>query len=642
MNKKLLSTFALGAALITAGNLNAQTRYMDEVFSDVSKTSNIVYDSNYAINILYGNVPGLPPIFKEGLKCDVYTPVGDTETKRPLIILAHTGSYLPAVVNKQTTGNKNDSAIVGLANRFAKMGYVVVAMNYRLGWNPQTTVQEQATEQLIKATYRGLQDARNCIRFFRSNASTYGIDTSKIVLGGQGTGGYISLAFGSVSTREDIETNLKFLRGDASPMVSVDTLGDWTGVGGAAPFNDPADASVASNAHMTFNYGGAMGDTAWMKATSLPVVSMHTTRDPFAPYKTGNVIVPTTGVTVIPNASGAYDVVRKANALGINNKLNKYYYLDPISSRADEVNPDENNVFGFETSFPFEGSPWEWWSRPIMQATPAVPYAGSPNMAPLFGMIPANGREADSLSMLTNPFMSAGRGNTYLDTIANYIAPRIAVQFDLTGDYTLNAFNLLSPATGTSVDIFQNSTDFVVAKWEKASTAEGVENVWVLDLASGNFEDPLLEVPVGDQDSVVFTQTQVWDLLTQLGLGVDQTANLKWTVGALNARFGREANSAFNINLTKRQPVGLKDADYSRFLNLYPNPASSNIRVSLEVSNPATEATIIDLLGRQVRRVENMGSNQFDINLNGLGAGVYFMNVKTQNGSTASRKFIVQ
>ncbi|MFY8021096.1 MAG: T9SS type A sorting domain-containing protein [Bacteroidia bacterium] len=637
MNKNLLSVFGAITMLFCVNSAMGQNRYINEVFTDVSKSSNIVYDSNYAINLLFGKgIPGLStsPIWKENLLCDVYTPSGDTETKRPVIILTHTGSYLPAYINKQTTGNKDDNSIVELANRFAKRGYVVVAMNYRLGWNPATTIQEQATEQLIKATYRGLQDVRNCVRFIRNNASALGVDTSKIVVGGQGTGGYISMALGSVSTRADIESNLKFLRGDASPMVSVDTLGDWTGLGGAVPLNDPADASIPSNVHMTFNYGGAMGDSAWMKTSSLPIVSMHVTRDPFAPYRTGNVIVPTTGITVIPNASGAHDVIRKANTLGINNKLNSYLYLDEYSMRADDVNPDVNNVFGFETAFPFEGSSWEWWDRAAAQAKTSQVYRGVP--------LPANGREADSLSMLTNPFMSEARGKAYIDTISGYLAPRIAVQLDLTGNLALNNFGLISPASGTSVNVRKDSTNLIVAKWEKATMVEGVDYVWMLDYANGDFSEPLALEPVTGVDSIVFTENDVWENLTALGLGVDQTANLKWTVLAMNSSYGKMANASYNINLTKRAPVGVKEIDYSNFLNVYPNPAVNNIRVSLDVNSSISEISVMDLLGRQISRVDGINSNNFDLSLNGATSGIYIVNVKTSNGATASKKFIVQ
>jgi poly(3-hydroxybutyrate) depolymerase len=375
MKKQLLKGLAIVASMC-ALSAEAQVRYIEPMFGGVNKTSNVMYDSNAAVNILYGQVPGFQPLFSNKLMCDVYEPIGDMSTKRPLVILAHTGSYLPAIVNKQTTGNKNDSSIVEIAKQLAVRGYVVAAIDYRTGWNPTTTNQEVATEQLLKATYRGMQDVRNAVRYFRNNAAMYKIDTSKIIMGGQGTGGYIAYAIATVSTRGDIENNLKFVRGgDLSPMVNMDTLGDWTGVGGWAMMNYSADASVSSDIDMVFNFGGAMGDTAWMKPNSLPIVSMQCTKDPFAPYGTGNVIVPTTNTTVIPNASGASHVIPKANKLGVNNKLNSVRYKDAISQRAMMVPNAENNMFGFESSFPFENAPWEWWNRTILQNTPGVPYA---------------------------------------------------------------------------------------------------------------------------------------------------------------------------------------------------------------------------------------------------------------------------
>jgi hypothetical protein len=638
MKKKLLSVFALATSMLALNEASAQNRYLDEVFTSVSKSSNVVYDTNYAINLLYGNTnPAIPapftttPVWAEKLKCDIYTPVGDTLNNRPVIILTHTGSYLPPLVNKQTTGSKDDSSLVELANRFAKRGYVVVAMNYRLGWNPAATSQEVATEQLIKATYRALQDMRNCVRFMRRNAATYGIDETKIIFGGQGTGGYIGLAGATVNTRADIESNIKFLRGDASPMVSVDTLGDWTGLGGAYPYNDPADASISSDVNMFFNFGGAMGDTAWMKANSKPMVAMHTTRDPFAPYRTGNVIVPTTGLTVIPNASGAGDVIPKANGLGVNNKLNSYVYLDPMSDRANTVSKGINNLFGFETSFPFEGSPWEWWDRPSMKAAQYTVYRDA---IPL----PASGYIADSLSMLTNPFMSAERGKAYIDTIVGYVAPRIAVQMDLMGSMEINDFALSSPINGASIDIHDDTAAFMVAKWQGA---QGLDYVFMIDNVNGDFSDPLYSTSIS-ADSIAFTENMIWTLLTTMGYNVDQEVSLKWTVMSKNAAFGKMAAQAFVINLTKRAAVGINEASYNKYITLYPNPATSSVKVGLDANAKITDIQIIDILGRQVKSYVGFNTNSQEISLAGIGSGAYFINITTQNGGTASKKFIIQ
>ncbi|GIV31176.1 MAG: hypothetical protein KatS3mg029_0527 [Saprospiraceae bacterium] len=131
------------------------------------------------------------------LVMDVYEPVGDTETDRPLVIYFHTGSFLPFPQNGITGGKKDDSTAVEICKRLARMGYVAASADYRLGWNPLDPQELNRRWFLINAAYRGVQDARTCIRYFKKTAAEagnpWGIDPNKIVLWGQGTGGYITL-----------------------------------------------------------------------------------------------------------------------------------------------------------------------------------------------------------------------------------------------------------------------------------------------------------------------------------------------------------------------------------------------------------------------------------------------------------------
>ncbi len=512
MKKLVLKLTLLSSFAIASFASFAQNRYVNDVFSDVTKTANIEYDSNRSVNILYG-YPGQLPIITARLKCDIYAPTGDTIVKRPVVIIAHTGSYLPAIVNRQATGSKDDSAVVEMCTRLAKKGYVAVAMNYRLGWNPQATVAEVATEQLLKATYRAAQDVTNCIRFLRINANTYGIDTSKIIVGGQGTGGYVALALGSIDRRSEIEDNIKFMRGaDASPMVNVDTLGDWKGIGGLALpsypyyYNYSGDPAVSGNAHMIFNYGGAMGDLAWLEASSLPVVGLHVKTDVFAPYNTGNVVVPTTGVTVIPNASGAGDVIPAANALGVNAKINAAVYTDSYSLKALELSGGVKNLYPFNTAVSVDGAPWEWWDRPTVQAQTSGSFYGIP--------VPANGAAADSISFLTNPLMSAAKGKAYIDTVVNFVAPRIAVQFDLvnfvgvkeTASLTSQLSVYPNPATSElniSIPVAMQSVSMVDMMGREVLTSDAKSMSVKLDISSLKQGVYFLSVKYADGRSAV-------------------------------------------------------------------------------------------------------------------------------------------
>ncbi len=174
-------------ALLSLGlSVSAQDRYLDDVFSAVTVTSDVTYATNISIlPMLQGLAPG-----PQDIKCDIYEPTGDSLTNRPVIILVHTGSYLPPVLNGKPTGSKSDLSIVEQCTRWAKKGYVAVAMENRLGWDPESSDQNVRTSTLLQAAYRGIQDAKAMVRYMRMTEATgnpYGIDESKIVLGGQGT-----------------------------------------------------------------------------------------------------------------------------------------------------------------------------------------------------------------------------------------------------------------------------------------------------------------------------------------------------------------------------------------------------------------------------------------------------------------------
>ena len=171
----------LSITLFSVGfSANAQTRYLDDVFSSVTLTSNITYATNISIlPMLQSLPPGPAPI-----QYDIYEPTGDTIVNRPVIILVHTGSFLPPIVNGQPTGAKTDLSIAEQCKRWAKKGYVVIAMDNRLGWNPTSTDQDVRTSSLLQAAYRGIQDAKAMVRYMRmteANGNPYGIDESKIV-----------------------------------------------------------------------------------------------------------------------------------------------------------------------------------------------------------------------------------------------------------------------------------------------------------------------------------------------------------------------------------------------------------------------------------------------------------------------------
>lgn len=458
--KKTIRAILSLIALFVFGQGHAQQRYLDEVFTDVTVTSNVVYGQNFGV------LTGTPLL--QPLVMDVYEPTGDTATKRPVIIYLHTGSFLPILINGTPTGDMHDSATVEMCKQFARRGYVAISMDYRVGWNPVATGptgQDVRTGTLLIAVYRSLQDVKTCVRYVKMDASiqgnTFKIDTSRIVLGGQGSGGYVVLAYATLDKVAEIQL-LKFISSTTDltygfiagqPYVNQAVYGDFAGLGGLPTLNMDNWPGYSNKIEMVFNMGGALGDSSWLEPGDVPMVCFHVPNDPFAPYGNGNVIVPTTGQFVV-FVSGSREVVRMCNdpARGWNNNVFNISYNDPYTTRANQVNE------GFEGLFPFvlpdpsiiipgdpfhgQAGPWEWFNQAALEA-----------IAPLYGKTAQQADSAYMGGLLTNPDMSKTKGLSYIDSIQGYLAPRVVQQLQLPGYHVgIDQVDLLA----SGVDMFPN------------------------------------------------------------------------------------------------------------------------------------------------------------------------------------------
>jgi carboxylesterase type B len=232
--KKIYSLIAI--ALLSVTGASAQ-RYMTEQFTSVNVQTDVTYGVNATV-LYYSQLGQAVP---EALKMDVYSPAGDTETNRPVILYFHTGNFLPFPQNQGTGGTRTDSTAVELCTRLAKLGYVVASCDYRLGWNPIAATQEERVNTLINAAYRGVQDCRTAVRFFRKTAAEdsnpFGIDPSRVAIWGQGTGGYITFAVSGIDAYTDLLLP-KFTTSAGVPMVLDFVNGDINGTSvGVNPLN---------------------------------------------------------------------------------------------------------------------------------------------------------------------------------------------------------------------------------------------------------------------------------------------------------------------------------------------------------------------------------------------------------------------
>ena len=408
--KKIYSLIAI--ALLSVTGASAQ-RYMTEQFTSVNVQTDVTYGVNATV-LYYSQLGQAVP---EALKMDVYSPAGDTETNRPVILYFHTGNFLPFPQNGGTGGTRTDSTAVELCTRLAKLGYVVASCDYRLGWNPIAATQEERVNTLINAAYRGVQDCRTAVRFFRKtaaeNSNPYGIDPSRVAIWGQGTGGYITLAVSGIDAYTDLLLP-KFTTSAGIPMVLDFVNGDINGTSvGVNPLNGDTlcyanHVGYSSDVNVALNMGGACGDISWIDANDNPIISFQVPSDPFAPYYTGTVIVPVLNLPVV-EVQGSYDVQMALSAYGNNGvfELAEGYALgQPYTDAANSTNNGFHGLFPFErpANTPADSGPWEWWDS-------------------------ANPNNANGLA--TNPDMSAAKGKAFCDSIMGYSAPRIACALNL-------------------------------------------------------------------------------------------------------------------------------------------------------------------------------------------------------------------
>jgi poly(3-hydroxybutyrate) depolymerase len=243
-------------------------RYASEVFNEV-KTDSVKYGRNV-------NFRGQ----QQDLTADIYQPSGDTVNNRPVVIFMHGGAF--------SSGSRHDRYVTDFAKAFARRGYVVMALSYRLGVKNQFSPIDYG-----EAIYRAVQDAKTAIRFIRAEANRYGIDTSNIYIGGGSAGAIAAL-------------HTAYWRQDEVPAyIDTKKLGPLENTGGYEHHSSTVSGVI--------NCWGALIDTAYIKKGDAPVVNVHGVNDPIVPYKT-------TGMGIF-NLFGSYYINEKATSVGIHSDL---------------------------------------------------------------------------------------------------------------------------------------------------------------------------------------------------------------------------------------------------------------------------------------------------------------------------------
>ncbi len=297
-------------------------RYVDEIFNQVNVTSNVLYGGNYNPNIWGQNE-------WQDLYLDIYEPIGDDVEDRPLVFFLYGGSFI--------AGSKTNADVVELCTRYAKMGYVAAAIDYRLTsdliWFPNS-------ETAYRATTKAMHDLKGAIRWFRmndENENEYGIDSDRIYAGGISAGGITVVNAAYLNQNNEI------------PEIIIDYVEENGGLEGLS-----GNEGYDSHFHGVINLCGAVGDDGWIIEGDIPIVSIHGDEDTVVPY--GDGLITLFGLNM--QVYGSFVINETMLALGNESALYTFYGYDhnPFnsSSAAMDLTIDFTSNFMVNVVCPIE------------------------------------------------------------------------------------------------------------------------------------------------------------------------------------------------------------------------------------------------------------------------------------------------
>lgn len=190
------------------------------------------------------------------LTLDLYMPKGDTLREHPLFVLMHGGAFY--------FGDKGAETMSLWCEHFAKLGYVVASVNYRMGFMPTKS-------SIQRCGYEAIQDANAAMRFLIYHAGDYGIDTNNVFVGGTSAGAItmLSMAFMDDHNCPDFVREHNFKK----KLGSLKTADN--------------DIRQSFKIKAIANMWGALYDLKEIDSRPVPVISFHGDCDNIVPFDRG-------------------------------------------------------------------------------------------------------------------------------------------------------------------------------------------------------------------------------------------------------------------------------------------------------------------------------------------------------------------
>jgi len=266
------------------------TRYIDEVFTEDEIV--IEKDIYYSTNITFFDRDSLLHVsnpIEEDLHFDIYMPDVniDSETNRPVVVVSPLGIY-PKYVLNCFGGSKNDLMAVDMATKLAKMGYVSVVPQIRVGFDSLNIWGNigfyQAT---ITADLRRSIDTKNCVKYLRKDyedwGNNYNIDPDRFV--SWGGANHRGVFYTNESEFRDSQYFQPNMKGDLELAYDSTYFGGFEGLNDG--FRDSTQTNIASpypDQNGDFQMAVIMGelayDTNFIHVNEIPTIFFDSKNNP--------------------------------------------------------------------------------------------------------------------------------------------------------------------------------------------------------------------------------------------------------------------------------------------------------------------------------------------------------------------------
>lgn len=407
----------------------SQTRYIDEVFTDdqITVTTNVEYGINMSVfEQIF--VPGIDVPIPDTLMADIYMPdpTIDTETERPVVFLMATALLPRFVIN--CFGGKEDLKTTYIASELAKRGYVVMAIDTRLGANFFAPTTDAFLQSLVDLALQQSVDIRTAARFIRNdvaaNGNTFGVNVDQFI--------HWEPTIGSTpkslltTTEAEFQTANFFVLNENDSLVNVVDLEKNGGLFGERPGMDAA-GNVSNIVNfpefiedypfdlLIGNHGSAI-DSTNIQAGETPMITYLNRNNTTATTELTAVVVPSTGQFCC-NAITGQVMQRQSDQLGNVDIWKGVEFTDPVANTR-AVYPADPSVGEIEGLIVLDGpdgneNPTIFWDTTTCIAVGAS--IGNPDL--------------NAMTSAGFPGATTEVGMAAIDQIIRYWTPRACVLF---------------------------------------------------------------------------------------------------------------------------------------------------------------------------------------------------------------------